>query len=87
MYLMDWHLSLFTKALPIEIAAKIWDVYLLEGEVYVLSVGLGVLKMYASKLATFSVEKISKFLLHLPDTIKSDELFAHVAQVKSNIHH
>jgi hypothetical protein len=81
MFLMDWHLSLFTKALPIEIAAKIWDVYILEGEVYVLSVGLGILKMYAAKLATYSVEKISKFLLHLPDSIKTDELFTHIAQV------
>jgi hypothetical protein len=31
MYLLDWNLSLFSKALPLEAAARIWDVYLMEG--------------------------------------------------------
>lgn len=87
MYLMDWHLSLFTKALPLEIATKVWDAYLCEGEVYVLCVGLGILKMFAPKLSTFSVEKICPFLLHLPETIKSDELFANVAQISISKKH
>lgn len=87
MYLMDWHLSLFTKALPLEIATKVWDAYLCEGEVYVLSVGLGILKMFAPKLSTFSVEKICPFLLHLPETIKADELFANVAQISISKRH
>lgn len=47
MFLMDWNLSLFTKALPLEVAAQVWDVYLYEGEIYIMYVGLGILKMYA----------------------------------------
>ncbi len=47
MFLMDWNLSLFTKALPLEVAAQVWDVYLFEGEIYIMYVGLGILKMYA----------------------------------------
>ena len=31
MYLLDWNLSLFSKALPLEAAARIWDIYLMEG--------------------------------------------------------
>ncbi len=47
MFLMDWNLSLFTKALPLEVAAQVWDVYLYEGEIYIMFVGLGILKMFA----------------------------------------
>ena len=49
MYLMDWNMALFTKALPLELAAQVWDMYLYEGEMYIMCVGLGILKMYAPK--------------------------------------
>ena len=47
MFLMDWNLSLYTKALPLEVAANVWDVFLYEGESFLVCVGLGILKMYA----------------------------------------
>ena len=49
MYLMDWNMALFTKALPLEVAAQVWDMYLFEGEMYIMCVGLGILKMFAPK--------------------------------------
>lgn len=81
MFLMDWNMALFTKALPLEVAAQVWDMYLLEGELYIMCVGLGILKMYAPKLSTLGVEKISPFLLHLPERISPEELFLNVSQV------
>jgi len=47
MYLLDWNLSLFCKALPIEVAARVWDCYLLEGEVFIVRAALGLLRMHA----------------------------------------
>lgn len=87
MFLMDWNLSLFTKALPLEVAAHVWDIYLFEGEMFILCVGLGILKLYAPILSTFSVEKISPFLLHLPENIKSEELFASINQINISKKH
>ncbi len=68
-------------------AAQVWDGYLYEGETYVLCVGLGILKMFAATLSTFTFERISPFLLHLPEDIKADELFAHVAQINISKKH
>lgn len=81
MFLMDWYLSVFTKALPLEVAAQVWDMYLCEGEVYMLCVALGILKMYAPTLSLYGVEKISPFLLHLPEGIKVEELFTYISQI------
>jgi hypothetical protein len=68
--------------LPVEIAAHIWDIYLYEGERYLLCVTLGILKMYAAKLSMMKVEKISPFLLHLPNDINSEQLFYNISLIK-----
>jgi hypothetical protein len=81
MFLMDWYLSVFTKALPLEVAAQVWDMYLYEGEVYMLCVALGILKMFAPTLSLYGVEKISPLLLHLPENIKIEELFIFINQI------
>lgn len=64
-----------------------WDGYLYEGEAYILSVGLGILKMYAAMLSTYTFERISPFLLHLPEDIKADDLFNNVAQINISKKH
>ena len=69
MFLLDWNLTLYSKALPLEAAMRIWDMYLLEGEPMVLRAGLGVLRMYAMKLRKMTIEGIIRFLSRLPDTL------------------
>lgn len=111
------------QTLPLEVAAHIWDVYLFEGEMYLMCVALGILKLYAPRwvfsftelrgvsanslvvlhdvvarsyflfvgilccesvrrLSMMSMERVSPFLLHLPEDIKPDELFNCIAQIK-----
>jgi TBC1 domain family member 14 len=41
MFLMDWTLTLFAKALPISVAARLWDVYVLDGDVFIIRASLG----------------------------------------------
>ena len=82
MYLMDWNLALFSKALPLEAAARIWDCYLVEGEVYIIRAALGILKMFAAKLGSQKLEEIMAFLMHLPEDINIDELLSNITQIK-----
>jgi hypothetical protein len=83
MYLMDWNLALFSKALPLETAARIWDCYLVEGDVFIMRAALGILRMFAPKLSQQSeVEGIMKILMHLPEDINSDELILNISQIK-----
>lgn len=42
-------LMLLLQTLPLEVAAHIWDVYLFEGEMYLMCVALGILKLYAPR--------------------------------------
>jgi len=49
-YFFDWVLTLFTKSMPIESAARIFDIFLLEGESFVFRAGLGVLSYLQNRL-------------------------------------
>jgi TBC1 domain family member 14 len=42
-FLLDWGLTLFAKALPLPLAARLWDVSLLEGELFFVKACLGTL--------------------------------------------
>jgi hypothetical protein len=42
-YLLDWFMTMFSKALSIEIASRVWDNYLIYGEVFLFRVALGML--------------------------------------------
>lgn len=81
MYLLDWHLSLFTKVLPLEAVARIWDVYLYEGEIFLIRTALGVLRMFAPRLCLLSLEEIMQFLKHLPDDLNIEILLDNIKQI------
>ncbi len=34
MYMLDWLLTLYSRSMPLNVAARIWDCYLLEGELF-----------------------------------------------------
>ena len=44
MYLLSWLLTLFSKNIPLEVAARLWDGHLIFGEAYLVCACLGVLK-------------------------------------------
>jgi hypothetical protein len=50
MFLLDWHLSLFAKSLSLEVVTRVWDLFLVEGEVFLTKTALGILRMYAINL-------------------------------------
>jgi hypothetical protein len=84
MFLLDWNLTIFSKALPLEAAMRIWDCFLLEGERFVVRAGLGILRMYAPILKSQSIEEIVKVLSRLPNEKSVDELMSHVDWIPIN---
>lgn len=76
MFLLDWYLAIFTKALPLEAAARVWDCYLAEGELFGFKICLGILRLFAAKLCNLRTEGIMSFLVHLPEDVDSDKLLA-----------
>lgn len=49
-YLPDWLLSLFLDHLPLEACARIWDVFLLEGDAFLFRTALGILAVLEPRL-------------------------------------
>ena len=46
-FFVDWSLTLFSRAVPLAAAARVWDSCLLRGEVFCVQTALGVLRLYA----------------------------------------
>jgi hypothetical protein len=82
MYLLDWTLSLFAKALPLEITARLWDCYLLQGEVFVTIAALGLLKLYAKQLSCLDMVGIMAILINFPRDIDGDKLMQSIDMIR-----
>lgn len=43
-YLSDWLMTLFASIIPLEVSSRLWDIFLLEGDIILFKAGLAVLK-------------------------------------------
>ena len=82
MFLLDWHLTLFVKPLPLDCAARVWDVFLGADETYGLRIALGILRLCAPELSTMNLESLMSFLTRLPETLRADMLLQSVEEIK-----
>lgn len=41
LYLLDWVYSVFAKAMPLDVACRVWDVFLRDGEEFLFRAALG----------------------------------------------
>ncbi|EFA78769.1 RabGAP/TBC domain-containing protein [Heterostelium album PN500] len=78
-FMIDWVLTIFSKALPLDVATHVWDYLFLEKETFIFQVALGILKMYSKELETGDFDQCMTLLTHLPPDIDDDELFQHIA--------
>jgi hypothetical protein len=49
LYLIDWMLTLFTKNMDLDLVSRIWDNFLLDGEIFAMKTGLAILILFESK--------------------------------------
>jgi hypothetical protein len=88
MYMIDWLLTLYSRSMPIDIAARVWDLYLCEGEMSLFRVAIGILKMHRDMLLRLDMGGILQFLHNIPDDMNEHVLFdAFVAKVDFSKHH
>jgi hypothetical protein len=82
-FVVDWILTVFAKALPIDVAARMWDLIIVEGEHMIFKGILGLLKYFQRDLIRSSFEHNMAFLTHLPeDRINADALIKEVESIK-----
>jgi hypothetical protein len=41
LYLLDWLYTVFAKAMPLDVACRVWDVFLRDGEEFLFKAALG----------------------------------------------
>lgn len=82
LYMINWVMSLFCRALPLDLVSRIWDVYVLDGDVVIFRAALGILKMFLPRLLEMGFEDMAYFLSHLPaDEMEADKLLSNVRSV------
>lgn len=86
-YLLQWWLPIFSKSLPVAIAAKIWDCFLLEGELFAFVAALGILRMYKKRLKELSnIEECKKLLSILPPDVDGELLFGAIESIPAPLY-
>ena len=76
LYLLDWLMTVFSRALPLDVACRIWDIIARDGQDFLFKAALGILALYEERLlAETDFVLIAQFLSKLPDNINSDLLF------------
>lgn len=87
LYVLDWLLTVFSRPLPLDAAVRIWDVYLRDGEEFLLRAAIGILKLYEEVLMTQEcTATAAQFLTRLPDDLCADALFRAIASVRTSAH-
>eukprot|EP00471_Norrisiella_sphaerica_P007266 CAMPEP_0184480508 /NCGR_PEP_ID=MMETSP0113_2-20130426/2024_1 /TAXON_ID=91329 /ORGANISM="Norrisiella sphaerica, Strain BC52" /LENGTH=634 /DNA_ID=CAMNT_0026859047 /DNA_START=378 /DNA_END=2282 /DNA_ORIENTATION=+ len=73
-YLMDWLMCLHSRQLSIRAASRVWDGYLIHGEVYVLRISIAILSLLQPKLLSKSLNYCIRILRSKFVSIKEDSL-------------
>lgn len=88
MYLLDWILTIYSKSLPLDISTRIWDIFLIEGDVYLFRVAIGLLKLVSKEILSsgFELEECKKMLTTIPASLIEDDakLFEEIRKVDIN---
>lgn len=74
-YILEWYITLFTKSFSIDIAARLWDRYFLDGELFLFQASLGILQYFTPKLKNAGFDDSMQFLSHIPKDLDEENLF------------
>ncbi|KAL1517333.1 hypothetical protein ABEB36_001108 [Hypothenemus hampei] len=85
LYLLDWIYTIFAKAMPLDVACRIWDIFLRDGYEFIFRTALGILHLYRNVLGTMDFLHGAQFLTRLPEDMSSDQLFKSIQCVSTNI--
>lgn len=75
MYLLDWIFSIFCKTLPLDVACRVWDVFLRDSDEFLFRAALGILSLFQEQLLQLDFIQLGQFLSKLPESIDADAFF------------
>ncbi|KAK9887169.1 hypothetical protein WA026_020622 [Henosepilachna vigintioctopunctata] len=85
LYLLDWIYTIFAKAMPLDVACRIWDVFLRDGFEFIFRTALGILYLHQDVLLKMDFVDGAQFLTRLPDNISTELLFKSIQTISMSI--
>ncbi|KAF7270617.1 hypothetical protein GWI33_016413 [Rhynchophorus ferrugineus] len=85
LYLLDWIYTVFAKAMPLDVACRVWDLFLRDGYEFIFRTALGILHLYQATLSTMDFLHGAQFLIKLPEDMSADQLFKSIQCVSTSI--
>mmetsp|Transcript_12776 Transcript_12776/g.31371 ORF Transcript_12776/g.31371 Transcript_12776/m.31371 type:complete len:748 (+) Transcript_12776:323-2566(+) len=73
-YLMEWLMCLHSKQLSVKAASRVWDGYLIHGEIFVLRIAIAILALLQRRLLKSSFNECVKLLRSKFETLKEGAL-------------
>lgn len=81
LYLLEWLYTAFAKAMPLDAACRVWDVFHRDGGAFLFNTALGILHLYQDELRDMDFISAAQFLTKLPDDLDSEALFRSIGSV------
>eukprot|EP01114_Cavostelium_apophysatum_P000388 TRINITY_DN10356_c0_g1_i1.p1 TRINITY_DN10356_c0_g1~~TRINITY_DN10356_c0_g1_i1.p1 ORF type:complete len:545 (+),score=97.89 TRINITY_DN10356_c0_g1_i1:60-1694(+) len=80
-YLLSWYSTVFNQVLPLKLTVMIWDRFLMEGEIFLHRVVVGILKLLNSQLLGAGFEDIIRLLKNINEEIEEKKLFESIETI------
>eukprot|EP00698_Gefionella_okellyi_P022450 TRINITY_DN7449_c0_g1_i2.p1 TRINITY_DN7449_c0_g1~~TRINITY_DN7449_c0_g1_i2.p1 ORF type:complete len:395 (-),score=71.70 TRINITY_DN7449_c0_g1_i2:237-1421(-) len=80
LYLLDWIMTVFSKSLPLDTAAVIWDGFTVLGDAFIFRSALGVMKVLETELLRGDFDACVRLLQQLP-AITAHRMSAKIADI------
>lgn len=81
MFLYDWLLTIFSRALPLDVTHRIWDNFLCQGHTFLFRTALGLLRMQQQSFLACTFEECLAILNRPPKDVDGDVLFAEISKI------
>ncbi|KAL4701896.1 hypothetical protein ACJJTC_013184 [Scirpophaga incertulas] len=85
LYLLEWLYTAFAKAMPLDAACRVWDVFLRDGDTFLFHAALGILHLYQDELKGMDFISAAQFLTKLPEDLDPEALFRSIASVSMTL--
>ncbi|CAH2039997.1 unnamed protein product, partial [Iphiclides podalirius] len=81
LYLVEWLYTAFAKAMPLDAACRVWDVFLRDGDTFLFNAALGILHLYQEELKDMDFIAAAQFLTKLPEDLDPEALFRSISAI------
>lgn len=85
LYLLEWLYTAFAKAMPLDAACRIWDLFLRDGGTFLFAAAVGILHLYQDELKDMDFITAAQFLTKLPEDLDTEALFRSISTVSLSV--